>query len=181
MDPWLQEDPWSIARKEGDKAGRSEPVDLQIAPGQFVSGQGEDLPILPHVTEEANGVAMVAQDDVATFMAAGIYLCEGELGAVVAGHGHGKFPAEHITFAANHGTQKVLLKRVLVNLGRKPVVMRQSLHRVDFEFKNLVTHTPSRSGRSMLPWNVVQRNPLRYVWATIDGLQRHAASTWARK
>ena len=140
--------------------------------------------MLPYITEEANGVALVSLEDAAAFATAGVYLAEGELGAVVVGSNRlppGNFTVEQITFTACHGTQKVLLKGTLVNLGKKMVSLRQSIHRVELEFQNLVTLTVEIRKEYVTAWDTVQKNPLPYVWTVVDGLQRHAASTWARK
>ena len=71
----------------------------------------------------------------------------------------------------------VLLKETMVNLGRKAVNLRQTLHKVDLEFQNLVTITVEIRKEKVSAWDAVQKNPLRYAWASVDGLQRHAAST----
>ena len=94
-------------------------------------------------------------------------MAEGELGAVVVGSNQvlpGNFTVEQITFTACHGTQKVLLKGTLVNLGKKMVSLRQSIHRVELEFQNLVTLTVEIRKEYVTAWDTVQKNPLRYVW-----------------
>ena len=63
IDPWTVEDPWSMARKDGLPTKDKELVELALVPGQFVTSQGDELPVLPYITEEANGVALVSLED----------------------------------------------------------------------------------------------------------------------
>ena len=178
-DPWLLADPWQQATSSGPPRAT-----ITLVPGFFLDQEDQPLPILSHLTAEAKGVALVGVDEVQTYASANLYLSEDELAAVVISPRapeSGSMPSQAISFAAMHGDHKVLLRGFIINFGQKAAKTREAAHRVNLQLTDTVTLALEIRKEFQANWDAVTRNPLRFVWNSIDGLQRATTATWSRR
>ena len=157
---------------------------ITLAHGHFVDQGGDPLAVLHQLVAEGKGVALSSTEEVQTFATANYLLSEEELGAVVVAPQQpktGSLECREISFPAMHGEDKVLLKGFLIDFGQKRVRTKEAVHRVDLEPQNTTTMAIEVRREYQQNWDNVAKNPMRFVWSCIDGLQRNVVSTWSRK
>ena len=185
-DPWDLDDPWKQGRQLSSSSERPPVEQLQIVieQGFFLDEEDAPLPVIPHVSAEAKGVAVMSVEEAQTFAQADFVLSEDELGAIVVGNvqpsTHGKH-CESVTFPAKHGVQRILLKGFLLQLGTKRVKTQKAQVSIDMPTEEVMVLAVEIRREYTPQWEVVTRNPLKYAFSAIDGLQRAVISTWARK
>ena len=183
-DPWSKSDPWSQGRGHGTPSSATNEVPISLLPGFFLDESDHPLPILPHLVAEGKGVALLSTEETRIHAEANYLLSEEELAAVVVSPSPpstGQMPCKPISFTAMHGDQKVLLRGYIVDFGQKPARMKESAHRVTVELEDMVTIALEIRREYQTAWEPITQNPLRFAWATIDGLQQATATTWSRK
>ena len=183
-DPWSKSDPWSQGRGHGTPSSATNEVPISLLPGFFLDESDHPLPILPHLVAEGKGVALLSTEETRIHAEANYLLSEEELAAVVVSPSPpstGQMPCKPISFTAMHGDQKVLLRGYIVDFGQKPARMKESAHRVTVELEDMVTIALEIRREYQTAWEPITKNPLRFAWATIDGLQQATATTRSRK
>ncbi|OLP85590.1 hypothetical protein AK812_SmicGene33399 [Symbiodinium microadriaticum] len=164
-DPWAASDPWSQGRNPKETSPTTSDAPISLLPGFFLDQEAQPLPILQHLVAEGKGVALLNVEETQIHASANYLLSEEELAAIVVSPtppSTGQMPCRPISFAAMHGEQKVLLRGYIVDVGQKAAKLK-----VRREYQ--------------ATWETVAKNPLRYVWSVIDGLQQATATTWSRK
>ena len=180
-DPWQLADPWQQEPKPPKDGPK---VCITLAHGHFVDQGGDPLAVLHQLVAEGKGVALSSTEEAQTFATANYLLSEEELGAVVVAPQQpktGSLECREISFPAMHGEDKVLLKGFLIDFGQKRVRTKEAVHRVDLEPQNTTTMAIEVRREYQQNWDNVAKNPMRFVWSCIDGLQRNVVSTWSRK
>ena len=135
-DLWDLDDPWKQGRQLSSSSERppAEQLQIVIEQGFFLDEEDAPLPVIPHVSAEAKGVAVMSVEEAQTFAQADFVLSEDELGAIVVGNvqpsTHGKH-CETVTFPAKHGVQRILLKGFLLQLGTKRVKTQKAQVSID--------------------------------------------------
>ncbi|CAE7685124.1 petJ, partial [Symbiodinium sp. CCMP2456] len=177
------------SRKSSGRGPKPQPREvseapISLMPGFFLDADAQPLPILPHLVAEGKGVALLNVEETQTHASANYLLSEEELAAVVVSPtppATGQMPCRPISFAAMHGDQKVLLRGYVVDFGQKQAKLKEAIHRVTVELENMATIAMEVRREYQASWDAVTRNPLRYAWSMVDGLQAATATTWSRK
>ena len=183
-DPWSTSDPWSQSRGAKESSSTTTEVPISLLPGFFLDQESQPLPILQHLIAEGKGVALLNVEETQIHASANYLLSEEELAAIVVSPtppSTGQMPCRPISFAAKHGEQKVLLRGYIVDFGQKPAKLKEAVHRVSVELEEMATIAVEVRREYQSSWENVTKNPLRYVWSVIDGLQPATATTWSRK
>ena len=188
-DPWIHGDPWSTSTASSSSKSETgvtaaSPLTVTLVPGHFQDVDGESLPILQHLTAEAKGVAMVDQEEIESMAAVESLLSEDELGAVMVGTVQpavGSLSCRQITFPALTENNKVLLRGFLIDFGSRQVVVAAPKHSINIQVNDVAILSVELRKEYVQDWTQAAKNPMKYVWAAIDGLQKATVASWSRK
>ena len=183
-DPWTTGgDPWQSYRPKIE-ARRAKPMAIALVPGHFVNQKGDALPVLEHLTTDVEGVSLLEEEEVQSLAGPGILLSAGCLAAIVITAQCprvGTLVTKAITFPAVHEDNKVLLRGFAVNFGQQPVCVANAKHCIDLDVADVSVVTLELRKECLMDWHTACKNPLKYSYTVVEGLQRAAVSTWSRK
>ena len=182
-DPWLISDPWKQSKQQQPQP-QAQPLVISLVPGCFIDGMQEPVPILQHICTDANGVAIADFDEVEALAQSESFLSADELAAVVIGTTKprtGTFACKDITFPAFHGKDKILLRGFMVTFGSRPVFLQQPKHSINIDVEEIAVVAMEMRKEFIADWPGAVKNPLKYTWSMIDGLQKATVTTWSRK
>ena len=157
---------------------------MTLLPGHFVEEKGTELPVIQHLAADARGVALLDMDEVEAIAQVDILLSPDALAAVVISTHEptvGTWPCVSITFPAMHQDNKVLFRGFLTNFGKKQAMTASVKKSIQLQLDDVAIVTVELRQEYILDWAAVCRNPLKYVFFVIDGLQNAAVSNWSRR
>ncbi|CAE7844766.1 unnamed protein product [Symbiodinium necroappetens] len=181
-DPWAETDPWSeaIANKQANVE------DIQLVPDFFVDGHHQPLPLLKSLTSGAKGVVLASVKDVEVFAQLNGASSDDELAAITLGlipPKTGKVEPIAITLPVIHGSDKLLVKGFLINLGLQPAMTNNAMPQFMAESHDMsvLTVEARKEYINEQDWRQVIDNPIRYVRSAIKGFQSAVVGSWSRK
>ena len=184
-DPWDLDDPWKQSRDasaSSTEKTRPEQLQITVEQGFFLDQQNNPLSVIPHVSAAAKGVAIISREEVQAVTQSEFALSDDELGGIIVSatqpNTFGKH-CEAITFP--QGNQRILLKGFLVQLGAKDVLTQRAQVSIDMPTEDVTVVALEIRREYLQQWDSVARNPLKFAFLAIDGLQKAVISTWARK
>ena len=184
-DPWVtQGDPWQKGASRTASSKDQPSFSLNLLPGYLLDPEGNELPILRHISADACGVALLEVDELESLALVDVLLSAEVLAAIVIGAtapAVGAWKAEPITFPAVHADGKVLLRGYLVNFGRKHAVVSSAQKCINMEFQEVAVLTIELRQEYVSDWAQALRNPLKYSFSLVDGLQQSLVANWSRR
>ena len=94
----------------------------------------------------------------------------------------GSFPKTKVSFIAEHKEAgKILLKGTLVNFGQQTISQKKATQDFKLEPKDAQVITFEVSKQYCADWNLVEQNPMRFIWKSFDHIQTKLLSTWSRR
>ena len=187
-DPWVKGgDPWQQRPPHRhDSVGQHQhsAFALTLLPGHFIEDNGAELPVIQHLAADARGVALLDFDELEAMAQVDILLSPEALAAVVIGTHQptvGTWPCASITFPAMRQDHKVLFRGFLTNFGKKQATTATAKKTIELQLEDVAIVTVELRQEYILDWATVCRNPLKYVYSVIDGLQNATVSNWSRK
>ena len=93
----------------------------------------------------------------------------------------GQHRCSQITLPAMHQDSKILIRGFLINYGEREAFVKQIQHTVDINAKDTAVLAVEIRREFVGEWEAVSKNPLRYAFTAIDGLQAATVTTWARR
>ena len=184
-DPWVtQGDPWQKGSSKTAGSKDQPSFALNLLPGYLLDPEGNELPVLRHISADACGVALLEIDELESLAKVDVLLSAEVLAAIVIGATSpavGAWKAEPITFPAVHADGKVLLRSYLVNFGRKHAVVAPAQKSINMEFQEVAVVTIELRQEYVSDWAQAARNPLKYSFSVVDGLQQSLVANWSRR
>ena len=185
VDPWVTGgDPWQKHLKASAETSPQPVFTLTLVGGHFLDESGEELPILQHIVADAKGIALLEPEELELLAQADFLLSPEVLAAVVISTQKpnvGTWPCSGVMFPAIHQDSKVLFRGFLIDFGKKLATTATAKKCIEMQFAEVSVLTAELRQEYILDWNTVCRNPLKYTFSVIDGLQNAVVSSWSRK
>ena len=184
-DPWVKNgDPWQSGKHSATSTKEHPGFALTLVPGHFLESDGTELPVIQHIVADARGIALLEQEELQSLAQVDVLLSPEVLAAVVIANQKpevGAWPSESVMFPANYQGGKALFRGFLVNFGKKHATTATAKRCINMHFEDVAIVTVEIRQEYVQDWAQVCKNPLKYVFAAIDGLQPILVANWSRR
>ena len=142
--------------------------------------------VIDSIQHQACGVCLISANQLSTLTSMTTTISTFECGGILVGDDEpasGSFPKTKVSFIAEYkkAGKILLLKGTLVNFGQQMISQKKATQDFKLEPKDAQVITFEISKQYCADWNLVEQNPMRFIWKSFDQIQTKLLSTWPRR